>query len=152
MKNTVAILAIAAAVAGTTASAQNFENAVKARQGMFQILAINLGILGGMARGNTEYDAETAAAAAQSIVGVSMIVPSPLFPAGSSEMDIDGTRAKAEIWDNIDDVVGKWEALGTAAQTLPAAAAEGPAAIGAALGGVGGTCKACHDAYRAPQS
>lgn len=125
---------------------------VKARQGMFQIMAINLGMLGGMAKGEIEYDAATAQAAADSLVGVSMINPAPLFPAGTDEMSIDGTRAKAEIWENLPDVVSKWQAFGEAATAMQAAAGEGAGAIGPALGAMGGTCKACHDAYRAPQS
>ena len=44
-----------------------FRRPVKARQGQFRILAINLGILGGMAKGETEYDAEAAQAAADTI-------------------------------------------------------------------------------------
>lgn len=134
----------------TTAIAQNSSGPLKARQGQFQILAINLGILGGMAKGEVEYTAEAAAAAAGSIVGVSMVAQDALWPEGTDEMSLDGTRAKASIWDEREDFLAKWSDLGTAAAALQTAAATGPEAIGPALGMIGGTCKACHEAHRAP--
>lgn len=144
------LLATAFATLASPLLAQDVSGPVKARQGQFNVLAINLGILGGMARGSVDYDAEAAAAAADSLVGVSMIHQPPLWPDASDEMSIDGTRAKAEIWDNWDDFEAKWAALGPAAEAMKTAAAEGPDAIAPALGALGGTCKACHTAYRAP--
>ncbi|MBR9840756.1 c-type cytochrome [Salipiger thiooxidans] len=149
MSTGLAVLAICAAGA---AAAQDATAQLKARQGQFRILAINLGILGDMAQGKTEYDAEAAQAAADSLVGVSMVNQAPLWPEGSSEMDIDNTRAKAEIWDNFDDFASKWGALGEAAASMQTVAGNGAEALGPAMGGLGGACKACHDTYRAPQS
>jgi cytochrome c556 len=147
-----AVLPVAAAflALGSIAQAQDIRPEVKARQGQFQILALNVGILANMARGVSAYDAEAAQAAARSVVGVSMVNPAPLFAEGTDNMSIDGTRAQPNIWENLPDVVAKWQALGAAAATVQTAAAEGPQAIGAALGGLAGTCKACHDVYRAP--
>ena len=56
-----------------------------------------------------------------------------------------------KIWENLPDVVMKWEAFGAAATGLAAEAGNGLDALRAAIGPVGGTCGACHDAYRAPQ-
>ena len=150
MKKTIATLGAIAALA-TPAFAQDIEQAVKARQGQFQIMAINLGILGGMARGQRAYDAEEAQAAADSLVAISGVNPAPLWPEGSDSMSIDGTRAEPAIWDNLPDVVSKWNDFGAAAVELQAVAANGQGAIGPALGPVGGTCKACHDDYRTPE-
>ena len=150
MKKTFATLAALAMLTGTATYAQDFSAQLKARQGQFRIMAINLGILGGMAKGEVEYSAEAAQAAADTLVAVSMIQQGPHWPAGSSEMDMDGTRAKAEIWDNLPDVLAKWASFGEAAKVMQAAAGQGAEAIGPALGQMGGTCKACHDAYRAP--
>ena len=136
---------------GGAALAQGMPAEVKARQGQFRILAINLGILGGMAKGEVEYSAEAAQAAADSIVGVSMVNQAPLWPAGTDSMSIEGTRAMPAIWDNLPDVVAKWQALGAAAAELQQVAGTGKDAIGPMLGKIGGTCKACHDAYREPQ-
>ena len=134
------------------AMAQDFSGQLKARQGQFRIMAINLGIIGDMAKGEAEYDAEAAQSAADSIVAVSMINQGPLWPEGSSEMDLDGTRAKVEIWDNFDDFASKWGAVNEKAMGLQEVAATGQEALGPALGQLGGTCKACHDEYRAPRN
>ena len=153
MKFTATSFAMATAVAalGTAAFAQDLPAPVKARQGQFNILAINLGILGDMARGKAPYDAEAAQGAADTIVAVSMINEAPLFPEGTSEMDIDGTRAKAEIWDDWDGFAEKWSGLGQAAASLQQVAATGQEALGPAVGQLGGACKSCHDTYRAPE-
>lgn len=145
------LAALSVCVAGA-AYAQDHSAQLKARQGQFRILAINLGTLGGMAQGKIDYDAEAAQMAADSVVAVSMIHQGPLWPEGSSEMDVDGTRAKVEIWDDFDDFSSKWSALGEAALNMQAAAGTGQAALGPALGQLGGACKACHDTYRAPES
>lgn len=143
-------LAMGLAIAATGVAAQDVGQAVKARQGQFQIMAINIGTLAGMARGTAEYDAEAAQAAADSLVAVSMIHQPPLWVEGSSEMDIDGTRAQANIWDDIPDFLSKWEDFGAGATAMQAAAGTGLEGVQGAIGGVGGACSACHDVYRAP--
>lgn len=146
------IVAVAAlAVLGTAAIAQDMPKEVKARQGQFQILALNLGVLGGIAKGQIEYSAEAASAAADSIAGVAMVHQATLFPEGTDSMSLDGTRAMPAIWENMDDFASKWSDLGTAAAEMQTAAATGKDAIGPALGKIGGACKACHDTYRAPE-
>ncbi|HBM58318.1 MAG TPA: cytochrome C554, partial [Citreicella sp.] len=65
MKMTIAAAAgVALLATGALAQEQDLSGNVKARQGQFRIMAINLGILGDMAQGKTEYDAEAAQAAA----------------------------------------------------------------------------------------
>jgi cytochrome c556 len=143
-----ALFAAALSVAAVPVLAQDFNAQVKARQGQFRILAINLGILGGMAKGDTPYDAATAKAAADSVVAVTMINQAPLWPKGSDNVAMKGTNALPAIWENPADLGAKWQALADAAKGLQAAT--DAAGIGAALGPVGATCKACHDANRAP--
>ena len=66
-----AIAAIAGIAITTTATfAQDVPAAVGARQGQFKIMALNVGVLGNMARGNTEYDAGQASAAAANLVAL----------------------------------------------------------------------------------
>ncbi|WP_353472446.1 cytochrome c [Salipiger sp. H15] len=155
MKITAGRLTVAAtatlAVIGTAALAQQVPAPLKARQGEMNILAINLGILGDMARGKSPYDAEAAQMAAESIVAVTMINKAPLFPAGTSEMELEGTRAKAEIWDDWEGFSAKWTGLAEAATGLQKVAATGQEALGPAVGQLGGACKACHDTFRAPE-
>lgn len=145
-------IAFAALGCGTSVYAQDdFSAQLKARQGQFRIMAINLGILGGMAQGKMEYDAEAAQAAADTIVAVSTIQQAPMWPEGSDDMAIDGTRAQPTIWEENDDFLAKWADLGTAAQAIQAAASGGVEGLGPAMGQVGGACKACHDTHRAPE-
>jgi cytochrome c556 len=153
MFRSLTIAALALGVAGTTALAQsNVSSQLKARQGLMRVNVINLGILGAMAKGEVDYNAEAAQAAADSLVGVSMIDQAVLWPEGSGEMDIDGTRAKMEIWDDPDGFMAAWEKYNTAVQAMQAAAGEGQAALGPALGQIGGTCQACHEAYQVPRN
>lgn len=149
MKKSFATVAVLATLA-TTAMAE-VPQAVKARQGQFNIMALNLGILGGMAKGQVEYNAEAAQAAADSLVAVSMIHQTALWPEGTDADSIEGTRALPAIWANIDDVVAKWGAFGEAAKAMQAAAGQGQDQIGPNMGAIGGACKGCHDTYRAPQ-
>ncbi|EPX76062.1 c-type cytochrome [Salipiger mucosus] len=150
MKTLLTAIAATATLTAGAAVAQDYGDQLKARQGQFRILAINLGILGGMAKGEIDYDAERAQMAADNLVAVTSIQQQPLWPEESGEMSLDGTRAKVEIWDNWDDFASKWSALGEAAEVMASAAGEGQEAIGPALGEVGGACKSCHDDYRAP--
>lgn len=150
MTKTFATLA-ALAVLTASAAVAEVPQEVKARQGQFRIMAINLGILGGMAKGAVEYDAAKAQAAADSLVAVSMIDQTALWPEGSDNMAIEGTRAQPNIWDNMDDFASNWAAFGEGAKAMQTAAGTGREAIGPNMGKIGGSCKGCHDTYRAPQ-
>lgn len=157
MKTTVATFALAAMLAGgfaaTGALAQDdFTGHLKARQGQFRILALNLGLLGGMAKGDIAYDAEAAQIAADNMVTVTSIQQQILWPEGSDEMGVEGTRARTGIWDNMTDFESKWNDLHQATIQLAEVAGEGQQALGPAIGAVGGACKACHEDYRVPMN
>ena len=73
------------------------------------------------------------------------------FPAGTGP-DVGKTRAKAEIWQNGPDFAAKLHNFQVAATAFNAAAAGGDvAAMKARFNDMGGTCKACHDKYRAEE-
>jgi cytochrome c556 len=145
-----AAAAILATAMTSTAIAQDFDNQLAARQGQFRVMALNLGVLGGMARGNIEHDAEAAQAAADNIAAIAMLDQRFAWPEGSDAMSIDGTRAEPTIWDDMADFQAKWADFGEAATALQAAAAD-PEALGAAVGALGNTCKSCHEAHRTPE-
>lgn len=151
MKKIVTVLAAAAMLSGGSVFAQEYKNQIKARQGAMWVIALNLGTLGGMAKGEIEYDAEAASAAAKSIHGVSMIDIAALFPEGSDGGMNDGTTAKETIFSDTAGFEEKWAALGMAAEKAAAEAGNGKEALGPILAGLGGTCKACHQDYRIPQ-
>lgn len=150
MKTLLTTIALSASLA-LPAAAQDMSANIKARQGQFRIMALNLGVLGDMVKGTTEYDATAAQAAADSLVGISMVHQPTLFAEGSDEMSVDGTRALPAIWENPDDFAAKWAAFGEAAAQMQTAAATGTDAMGPAMGALGGACKSCHETYRAPQ-
>lgn len=152
MKKFVSALVIAATMTGGAALAQDYKNQLKARQGLYWTLAVNIGILGSMAKGEMEYDAEAAQAAAESMHGVSMVHIGTLFPEGSDNMSIDGTRAQPSIWENNEDFLAKWNDLGAATENAVANVGNGKDALGPVLGQLGGSCKACHENHRAPKS
>lgn len=151
MKKRIFAIAATAAAIGTVAVAQDYSANLKARQGQFRIMALNIGILGGMAQGKIDYNAEAAQRAADTLVAVSKIDPGPLWPEGSDTMSIDGTRAMPAIWDNHDDFLSKWGDFGEAAANIQQVAANGQEALGPAVRNLGGACKACHDDYREPE-
>lgn len=153
MKRKLLAATAAFAVLVTPLAAQQDPHAfpVKARQGIMAILAMNIGVLSNMARGNTDYDAAAAQSAADAILGVSMVDMVPLLPEGSDDMMRDGTRAAAAIWDDVTAYTTEWAAVNTGAMALAAVAGDGKDAMAAALGGVGGTCRSCHMKFRAPE-
>ena len=72
------------------------------------------------------------------------------FPPGSGP-EAGKTDAKAEIWQKPDDFTAKARAFNAAATAFQATAQGNDiAAIRAAHGNLGKSCKACHDLYRAP--
>ena len=137
--------------AGAQADGHGADPAVGARQAQFQLLAFNIGILGNMARGNTEYDADTALAAAANLAAVASLDQRFHWVPGTDNASIEGTRALPALWENVEDAIGIWDELGTTSATLAQVAGDGLDPMRAALGPVGATCGACHDDYRAPR-
>jgi cytochrome c556 len=154
MKHLIAGLLIAgcglagAAQAESHMSNEDLMKAVKARQATMQLYAFNLGTLGAMAKGDIEYDADAAQAAAGNIVKLSSQNQMAYWPAGSAQGQVEGSRALPAMWDNMSDAAAKGGALVEAA--MAAEAATDLAGLQAAMAGLGGACGACHKAYRAP--
>ena len=70
------------------------------------------------------------------------------FPPGTGP-EVGKTEAKAEIWEKPEDFATKTKTFQEAAQAFNAAAqGDDLAAIRAAHGELGKSCKACHDPYR----
>lgn len=150
MKHLKSAIAVLALVSGSAAYAQDdFSAQLKARQGQMRIIALNLGLLGGMAQGKTEYNAEAAQTAANSLVAISGVDQGLLWPAGSDA--VEGSRALPAIWEMNADYLSKWADFGAGALAVQAVAGNGAEALGQAMGQIGGSCKSCHDTYRKPQ-
>ena len=141
---TALICAIPAVVAAQDAA----QKTVEARQGYYKLLGANMGVLAGMAKGEIEYEGAAAQTAADNIVLLTTYNLGHLYPMGTSSSDMEGTRAKAEIWEDFDAVQAKADKLFEAATELTKVAGFDKADMAAALGPVGGACKSCHDDYR----
>jgi len=143
-------LAIIAAALGLALPATANEGAIKARQGQFQMLGLNLGVLGPMAQGRIAYDAAQAQEAADNLFHLTRNSQLGMWPEGSDNASATGTRALPGIWDNNADFLMRYAALQDAAEAMQAAAGTDLAALQGALGALGGTCQACHQQFRAP--
>ncbi|MBL4626665.1 MAG: cytochrome c [Roseicyclus sp.] len=143
--------AVALSTMTFSATAQEANPAVEARQGYMQVMSLNIGVLGQMARGNTDYDAEAAQIAADNLVTLNQINQSFFWPQGTDTDTIEGTRALPAIWADFAGVTDVSTQYATAVEGLSGVAGDGLDAMRAALGSVGSACGACHDDYRQPR-
>jgi cytochrome c556 len=130
------------------------DKAIKARQAVMQLLSFNLGKLGAMVKGDMAYDADQAKLAANNLKAVAHIRQDAMWPKGTAmeEPGMQGkTWAKKAAWDTYPEVTKKHEALVAAADKMAEAAGGGVDAIKGAIGAVGGSCKGCHENFRAPK-
>ena len=146
-----ATAALASLAGGYAAVAQSTDDpAIKARRAYFTLLGANVGPLAAMAKGEIEYDAAAAELHAGNLSQLTAYAVTPHFPAGTANADKPGeTRALPEIWSDLDGFMEKYEDLVMQVDALQSVAGAGRGELGGALGQLGGTCKACHDDYRA---
>lgn len=97
-----------------------------------------------MASGKAPYDAAAAAAALEAVAASAEKFPT-LFPPGS---DAGETEAAPDIWTNTAEFERLAALLASEATAASAAASGGPEALAAAMRGIGGTCRDCHDQFR----
>ncbi|WP_100658378.1 c-type cytochrome [Alteromonas flava] len=123
-------------------------NAVKFRQALLQLVRSNMRPLGGMAKGQIPFDTEVMQTNAVRLEQLGMMMPD-YFALNTTAFELD-TGALPKIWDNMDDFNAKSAEMVSAAQALQTAVASGDeGAYRKAIGGVGATCKGCHDSYKA---
>lgn len=128
------------------------EKMINARQGYYQNVRHNAGILFGMAKGEVEYDAAMASTAANNLLLLSQMDTGSYWAAGSSKEEMPGkTRALKKIWDTYPAVGEKGKAFKEAVAAMAAAAGNGVDGIRANAGALGGSCKGCHDEFRAKE-
>jgi cytochrome c556 len=121
------------------------EDAIKYRRGVFAVMGWNFGPMAAMAKGDRPYDAADFARRAEIVAYMSKL-PAEGFVEGSESGD---TKAKPEIWLEMDDFKTKLEKMQAEAAKLAEVAKKGDlAAAKAQLGETGKACKACHDKYR----
>lgn len=153
-KFTKIILGLSAAVAISSATAtpvQNIDQAkavIKFRQSVFTLLASNMGPLGAMAKGAIPVNGELVEKYATRLEQLSLMMPD-YTRLDTSAFDIK-TDALPKVWTETASFAEKTEALQVAAAQLKAVAhSVDESAIKKAIGGVGRTCKGCHDTFKA---
>ena len=123
------------------------EKAIKYRQSALYLLGWNIGPIARMVKGEIAFDRDAAALRADRLAQLAPMIAEG-FPAGSDSGA--PTKAKAEIWRNMDDFRARAAELERVTAKFAATARTGdPAQIATGLGEVGGVCKSCHEKYRA---
>ncbi|BDX06035.1 c-type cytochrome [Planctobacterium marinum] len=149
------VLMVSAALLATTAVAQDEADsqkearaALKFRQSLFQLIRSNMGALGAMAKGNAPFDAAVMEKNGMRIEQLSLMIED-YMATDTRKYKLD-TEALDKIWEQPEAFSEKVAALTSAAQNLQAVAKAGDESkFRAAIGGVGRTCKGCHDDFKA---
>ena len=152
MHRTFAALATATALSlPGLAFAQDVNPDVHARQAFMDVMAYNLGPIGGMAQGRAPYDAAVASAAAANLYHLSMVDIGHMYAAGTDNATVQGTRALPAIWSDRAGFDDRIAALRTATEAMMNAAGTDLASLQGAMGPLGAACGGCHQTYRQPQ-
>jgi cytochrome c556 len=126
---------------------QKPEDAIKYRQSAMTVMGNHFGRVAAMAQGRVPFDAKVAAENT-AIVGMMSMLPFAGFVPGSDKGMPN--RAKPEVWSDGAKFKAAAEKMQAEVAKLDAAAKSGNLdAVKAAVGAVGGACKACHDDFRA---
>lgn len=126
------------------------DKAIKARRGAMQLYSHYAGPLFAMAKGDLEYDSALAAQLAENLNTVANLSGARMWPPDSHNEAREGkTRAKATIWEAGSEVGEKSQAMKDAALEISLVAGDGLDSLRDAVRSVGGSCKGCHDDYRA---
>lgn len=143
-----AALLLSLLIASQAALAQNKpEDIIRYRKSAYTVLLWNWMPLNAMVRGRIPFDAAEFARRADRVAA---IAPQLLegFPEGSGTGA--NTEAKPEIWTNFADFTTKMKDFERESAALASVAKGGDeAAMKEQFAKVGGTCKACHDQYKA---
>lgn len=150
MKVAIAALALAATASAVPAAAQQLkpEDQVHLRQSTMALIGYDFGALAAMAQGKRPFDKAEAQRAADILPKLAAL-PGRFFGEGTSEVPNVKTRAKPEIWMNMDDFKKKLEHMQHEVAMLPQAVASGDmGAFKKQVGETGKACKSCHEDYK----
>lgn len=147
----VVLASLGISIAGT-ASAANVEKAIEGRQGLMQVYAFYMSVVGDMAKGKAQYNAESAKHAANNLLAAASMKNGPMWPEGSGNNHPDlgsKTNALPEIWSTYPEIGQKGANLIEALEEFQPVAGAGLDAMREGLGPVGKACKGCHEDFRA---
>ena len=154
-KYLVAGLMLATAGVSSLALAQmKPEDAIRARQSIMHVMALNFGPVAAMAQGKIPFNKETFTTDALRLQSVWQMNPAHYFLPGTDK-PVPGsliagfTHAKADIWSKPEKFKKAAEHASEAIDKLAQATRSGDeGAMKSAAGGVGKACKGCHDDFR----
>lgn len=138
-------LSVAAVLALSMAGVSTAQDAIAQRKALMKDVGAATKLSNEMIKGEKPYDAKAAAAAMQKIAD-GWAPFAKLLPKGTEKGG--ETTAAPAIWEKTKDFEDKGQAMAKAAAAAAKEAEKGPEAFKAAFGGVGGTCKGCHEVYR----
>lgn len=145
------VFAVAAlTVVAEPAFADPLDDAIKARRSFYQVVKFNAGALFAMAKGKMAYDAKAAQSYADNLKALSSLNNGAMWVKGSDNGAKKGkTRAKPEIWSTFPAITEKSNAWKAAVADVASVAGGGLDSLKTKIGGLGGSCKGCHDNFRA---
>lgn len=140
-----AVTVLSMSLAHTATARDAKEDAIKARQAAFTLIAANTGPMGAMMKGEMPFDKKAFAQHADNVAALSPM-PWTFFIPGSDKGD---TKAKSGVWSDAKDYQAKAEKFQEEAGKLAMVAKSGDeSAIKKQFGATVKTCKSCHDDYK----
>ncbi len=150
MKTKLLLALLSLSFAGAASAQLKPEDAIKFRQSGYGFMAWNMGRIKMNVEGG-QYNKEDVVKAANAIQAIANSGMGALYVPGSDKgTGWEATRAKPAIFTDKEKVGKLAMAFNKEANEMAKIAATGDAAaVGAQLGKLGDTCKACHDDYKA---
>jgi cytochrome c556 len=150
MKTKLLLALLSLSFAGAASAQLKPEDAIKFRQSGYGFMAWNMGRIKMNVEGG-QYNKEEVIKAANAIQAIANSGMGALYVPGSDKgTGWEATRAKPAIFTDKEKVGKLAMAFNKEANEMAKIAATGDAAaVGAQLGKLGDTCKACHDDYKA---
>lgn len=150
MKSKLLLSLLALTLAGTAAAQVKPEDAIKFRQSGYGFMAWNMQRIKMNVEGGN-YNKEEVVKAANAIQAIANSGMGALYLPGTDKgTGWEPTRAKANIWTDREKLGKVATEFNKEANEMAKVAVTGDAAaVGVQLGKLGGTCKGCHDDFKA---
>lgn len=131
--------------------AVDVDDLIEARQGLMELYAVNMDLLGDMIRNRTPYTQKKAQALADNLLALTQMNNGALWPRGSSLADqglAGKTSAKPDIWQKPGEVSESYNNLRAAVEVLAKNAGWSQTALEENIKDVNQACKGCHRKFR----
>ena len=149
MKSKLLLALLAFTLTGTASAQVKPEDAIKFRQSGYAFMAWNMARIKANVEGT--YNKDEVIKAANAIQAIANSGMGALYLPGTDKgTGWEPTRAKPEVWTEKEKLGKAAMAFGKEANAIATVAATGDmAAVKEQLGKLGGTCKGCHDDFKA---